>query len=270
MKRLISVLLSIALIFSLAACSSGESVPEESAPDVEVNSEIVDEIRDRGYIVVGCKTDVPGLGLLEGDTWSGIEVELAYEIAGKIFDTDSNGAKTDNLVHFVGVTVADREQMLEDGEIDLMLATYTITEERAQRFCLSESYYTDYIGLMVLNYGYDNDSLSNPGIHSIADLDGKLIGVPRNATTRDAFIDYSSTMSTVTVTPRFVEYDSYETLYTALYNGDIDVMSVDVSILQGYVDEGTVILSDRFGAQRYGAAVLPENAPLIDIVNEVI
>ncbi len=47
-------------------------------------------------------------------------------------------------------------------------------------------------------------------------------------------------------------------------------MAVDVSILNGYVDRSTIILNDRFGGQRYGAAVRRENAKLLDYVNEAI
>lgn len=274
--RFITTLLVISAMFvALTACSKSKTTEESTAPaaDVVLNDSIVDDIKSRGYIVVGCKMDVPGLGLYEEetDTWSGIEVELAYEIAAAIWETDVAGAKADNRVQIVGVTVADREDKLAAGEIDLMIATYTITDERAAKFALSNSYYTDYIGIMVKNYGYDNDSLGSVGIHSILDLDGKYIGVPRNATTRSEFINYAAAISTATVSPIFCEFESYEALYKALMDGNIDAMSVDVSILSGY-DDGvnTVILSERFGAQHYGVAATLENQKLIEIVNSVI
>lgn len=270
-RKVLSVLLTIVTLFTLVSCSAVKDV-QVVEHNYTVNTNIVKDIKDRGYLIVGCKTDVPDLSFYDEttDTWSGIEVELSYEIAAKIFDTDVTGAKENSLVKFVGVTVADREATLKDGSIDLMLATYTYTDERANSFALSKSYYTDYIGIMVRDYGYDSDSLGNVGIQNVTDLDGKYIGVPRNATTRDAFIDYTTTMSTVTVSPIFCEYDSYQTLYKALIEGKIDAMSVDVSILRGYEDADTKILSTRFGAQNYCVAATLENQPLIDLVNEVI
>ena len=49
-----------------------------------------------------------------------------------------------------------------------------------------------------------------------------------------------------------------------------DAMAVDVTILEGYVDSTTRILGDRFGAQRYGAAVKKENHALIELINEML
>jgi putative glutamine transport system substrate-binding protein len=216
--------------------------------------------------------DVPDLGLYdsETDTWSGLETELAWQTAASIFDVPVEEAKEKKLVHFVGVTVADREEKLEKGEVDCLFATYTITKERAEQFALSNGYFTDYIGLMVKTSGEDSNSVGSADIKSIADLDGKYIGVPRNATTREDFLNYINTMNNITVHPIFCEYDSYETLYKALMDGNIDVMSVDVSILKGYVTNKTKILGDRFAGQNYGAAVTKDHAQLITVINQVI
>ena len=83
-------------------------------------------------------------------------------------------------------------------------------------------------------------------------------------------MNYMDTMNNVKTAPVFFEYKSYEAIFQALREGTIDVMAVDVSILNGYVDRSTIILNDRFGGQRYGAAVRRENAKLLDYVNEAI
>jgi putative glutamine transport system substrate-binding protein len=283
-RLLLPTLLCFLLIFS-AACSgtnsqnsSGGSEATEdkdsgsSSGSGTVNEGFVDEIKDRGFLIVGCKMDVPDLSFYdsETDTWSGLETELAWKTAAEIFGVSVDEAKDKKLVHFTGVTVADREEKLENGEVDCLFSTYTITKERAERFCLSNKYYTDYIGLMVRDSGEDSNSVGSADIHSVADLDGKYIGVPRNATTREDFLNYINTMNTITVSPIFCEYESYEALYTALLHGNIDVMSVDVSILKGYDTNKTKILKDRFAGQNYGAAVTKENAVLMDVINKVI
>lgn len=258
-----------------AAEASSQETKATSSATAKITLEkdaFIDSIVERGKLIAGCKMDVPGLGLYdqEKEEWSGLEVELAYKTAGLIFDVSPDEAKEKDLVEFVGVTVADREEKLEAGDIDCMLATYTITEERAERFAISDSYYTDYIGLMVLDHGEDMDTLGGGDIESIADLDGKYIGVPRNATTRENFLNYIDTMNTVKVSPIFCEYESYEQLYNALKNGNIDVMSVDVSILNGYVDNSTKILDARFAGQHYGAAVQKGHEALINYLNAAI
>ncbi len=240
--------------------------------DEHVNAQIIETIKQRGYLLAGCKTDVPGLSFYDedADEWSGLEIELAYQTAANIFAVSVHEAKEQKRVQFTGVTVADREEKLESGEIDCLFATYTITQERKERFAFSDSYYTDYIGLMVKTAGEDPNSLGNQEIRSIADLDGKYIGVAKNATTRAAFLSYMDTMNTLKTSPIFMEYESYEGLFRALKKGDIDVMAVDVSILNGYVDRSTKILNDRFGGQPYGAAVCKENRLLLDAVNAAL
>lgn len=269
MRKILPAILASAIIMS------GCSVPTQTAPDTAdavINENIAEDIRAKGHITVGCKTDVPELSIFDEQTgeWSGIEIELAYLTAAQIFGVTPDEAKAQGLAEIKGVTVADREEMLENGNIDIMLATYTITDERKQRFAFSESYFTSYIGMMVNHAGTDSDSLGTSDISSLSDLDGKYIGVPRNATTRKDFLDYISIMNTEKPSPIFCEFESYDQLYDALKGGNIDVMAVDVSILNGYCDSTTLILPDRFAGQNYGAAVLKENAPLLDYVNNSI
>ena len=273
-KKVLTLVLALSMVLCLfAGCSSeqaGEEETTEKTEKVSVDESYVKNLKKSKKLVVGVKTDVPGLSYQDPETgeWSGLEVELAYNVGCALFGV--NRDEVTDMVELVGVTVADREEKLENGDIDLMLATYTITDERAEKFALSDSYYTDYIGIMVRYTATDANSLGSDNINSLADLDGKVIGVPKNATTRADMLNYIETANTLKVSPRFAEYSSYEQLFKALKNGDIDAMSVDVSILNGYVDSTTKILGDRFAGQHYGAAVLPEHAGLLDIVNTVI
>lgn len=262
-----------AVLLLMAACTGSKTEPEdEPAAAADLDEAVVEDIKDRGYLVVGCKKDVEGLGFYNADTkeWSGLEVELAYATAAQIFDVSADEAKEKGLVKFKGVTVADRETKLEEGKIDVMMATYTINKERARRFALSDSYYTDYIGIMVLDHKEDSNTLGPKGIKSIADLDGKNVGVAKNSTTREDLLNYVNTMNTIKVNPMFFEYASYDQLFGALQDGTIDAFCVDVSILNSYDDNTTKVLGDRFAGQHYGAAVLPENAKLLDAVNAAI
>lgn len=271
-KSLFTVLLLVAMCLTvLAGCQPKTGTEDDTTvTTVKVNQSYVDELKKKGKLVVGVKTDVPELSYYDKDTgeWSGLEVELAYNVGCELF-----GCTRDELgdrVELVGVTVANREEKLQNGDIDLMLATYTINKERAKKFALSDSYYMSYIGLMVRYLPEDIDSLGTTNIKSLADLDGKVVGVAKNSTTRKDMINYINTANQLKVTPQFASYGSYEALYKALKKGDIDVIAVDVSILNGYDDSTTKILKDRFAGQHYGAAVLPENAQLLDIVNKVI
>lgn len=270
-KRIFSLALLLAMcLVLLAGCKPKEATEETTTKPVVVNATYLEELQEKGQIVVGVKTDVPELSYYDEKTgeWSGLEVELAYNIGCELFGV--NRSELGDKVKLVGVTVADREEKLKNGDIDLMLATYTKTQERAKVFALSDSYYTSYIGLMVRYTPEDSNSLGTKNIKSLADLDGKIVGVARNSTTRHDMMEYIATANQLKVNPQFTSYSSYEALYKALKKGDIDVIAVDVSILNGYDDASTKILPDRFAGQHYGAAVLPENAKLLDVVNKVI
>lgn len=270
-KRLFSILLLVAMCLAVFAGCQPKETPEESeTTTVKINEDYLEELKEKGQLVVGVKTDVPELSYYDEETgeWSGLEVELAYNTGCELFGV--NRDELGDKVKLVGVTVADREEKLANGDIDLMLATYTKNEERAKKFALSDSYYTSYIGLMVRYTPEDADSLGTKNIKSLADLDGKLVGVAKNSTTRHDMLEYINTANQLKVSPQFASYSSYEGLYKALKKGEIDVIAVDVSILNGYDDASTKILPDRFAGQHYGAAVLPENAKLIDVVNKVI
>ncbi len=247
MTKFIKLFTAFILSLSLVACSTSPKEDIPSTNSVTLNEKIVDEIKERGYINVGCKSDVPGLGLYNQEE-----------------------AKQNELAHIQEATVATREDLVRNGDIDILLATYTITEERKNDFALSNSYYTDYIGLMVNNSQTDSNSLGSSDIQSLANLDGKRVGVARQSTTRKDMLEYIDTMNTIKVSPIFCEYTSYTALYKALKKGDIDVIAVDVSILNGYLDASTKILSDRFSSQHYGAATTLENQKLIDVFNTMI
>lgn len=255
-------------------CSTGEEKEtagtEDKTFDIQV-TESIQKIIDRGYLCVGCKTDVPGFGYYNGeiDRYEGLEIDLAYYVAAKIFGIDYTEARNQDIVRFTGVTVEDRFDVLETGQVDCLIATVTITDERKEKYEFSDKYHVDSVGLMVLSEPGDERKISSKGITSITQLDGKMIGVPRNATTREAFIKYTE-LNKIYVNPIFVEYDSYDDLYGALKDGSIDAFAVDRSILEGYKDSSMTILGDRFASQPYGVCAMKDQKNLIDVVNVVL
>ncbi len=71
--------------------------------------------------------------------YEGFEDDLAYNIAGEIFGCTPEEAKDKKLVEFQGVTAKTRGPLLENGEIDLVIATFTITDERKETYNFSHS-----------------------------------------------------------------------------------------------------------------------------------
>lgn len=234
---------------------------DTAAADGQVTAD-VQKIIDRGVLKVGCKSDIPKFSLQNTATgeYEGFEDDLAYEIAGVIFGCTADEAREKKLVEFQGVTAKTRGPLLENGEIDLVIATFTITDERKETYNFSTPYYTDAVGLLV-----NKDS----GIQSIEDLDGKVIGVAQSSTSKDGFEAYVAEKG-LSVKPEFQEFDGYPALAQALATKQIDCFSVDRAILAGYVNDTNLILEDRFAEQEYGVASAKDNAGLAALVEEKV
>ena len=241
--------------------AASEAAADTTAASSDVSAD-VQKIVDRGVLKVGCKSDVPNFSLQNTATgeYEGFEDDLAYNIAGEIFGCTPEEAKDKKLVEFQGVTAKTRGPLLENGEIDLVIATFTITEERKETYNFSTPYYTDAVGLLV-----NNDS----GIESIEDLNGKIIGVAQSSTTKDGFTSYVEEQK-LDVKPEFQEFDGYPALAQALATKQIDCFSVDRAILSGYVNDSNHILPDRFCEQEYGVASAKENTGLADLVDKKV
>jgi putative glutamine transport system substrate-binding protein len=140
----------------------------------------------------------------------------------------------------------------------MIIATFTITDERKLTYNFSTPYYTDAVGMLVKK---------SSGITGLADLDGKTIGVAQSATSKDAI---EAAAKNVGATLKFAEFSTYPEIKAALDSGRVDVFSVDKSILNGYLDAETVILPDEFSPQPYGVTTKLSNKALADYVDGLI
>lgn len=250
---------------SSTADGDGSSPALSSSPIISLS-----DIKARGYLNVAVKTDVPKFGFQEEDgSFDGLEVDLAYALAAALFETDAATAKEKQLAHLIGVTYDQRGTVLDDGTADFTIATFSITTERAKRWNFTTPYYTDSIGLMVKKSYTDENSLGTAAITSVTKLDGKIIGIARDTTTRDDLLSYLE-RSQLYITPQFMEFSNYSAMKRALDDGTIDVFAVDRSILYGYVDDTTTILPDRFAYQNYGIASAKGNTELASFAQDTL
>ncbi|GFZ32457.1 amino acid ABC transporter substrate-binding protein [Clostridium zeae] len=251
MKKITSILV-LALTLTLAGCSSA---PSKTATNSGASSKPADiqKIIDRGTLKVGVKVDVPKYGYKDPSTGKidGFEIDIAKAVAKKILGDE-------NKVDLQAVTAKTRGPLLDSGEIDMVAATFTITDERKKSYNFSDPYFTDGVGLLVKK---------DAGINSFKDLNGKKIGVAQSSTTKKALQDEADKQG-IKVT--FSEFASYPEIKTALSSGRVDCFSVDGAILLGYLDDNTKILSDKFSPQNYGIASKKDNTELAKVINETI
>ena len=279
-KRVLKAMVAVAMSMMLVAC--GSSTPEltdgsstETKTSAEASSGTVEgsatadvqAIIDRGVLRVGVKNAVVGFGYedpLTGE-YTGLEIELAKALAEKL------GVE----VEFTAVTAATRTELLDSGDIDCVLATFTITDERKESWDFSTPYYTDYVSVLV------EDS---KGIKKLEDLVDKTVGVSSGSTSAkslvkamieagaisgDGFDEESFDPATWTSGIKFQQYDDYPTISTALSAGEVDAFCVDKSILAIYKTEGRSYIDAEFAPQEYGIATT-KGSGLSEIADKLV
>ncbi|SMC89031.1 transporter substrate-binding domain-containing protein [Papillibacter cinnamivorans] len=260
MKKKLSLL--FAALFLLAAatgCSGGTSAtptPTATPAPTEETSELPAQLQaivDRGVLRVGTKVDVPNFGYQDPKTGvvEGLEVDIAKLIAKKLLGDETK-------IETQGVTAQTRGPLLDNDEVDIIIATFTITDERKLSYNFTQPYYTDSIGFLV-----KKDS----GYKEIKDLAGKTIGVAQSATTKAALEDKAKELG---ITFQYAEFASYPEINAALASGRVDAFSVDKSILLGYVNDSTEILEEGFKPQEYGIACKLSNTDLAAWLDEFV
>lgn len=273
MKKLVIWLLSIVMTVSMLAGCGASSTPTEAAPaedsapaaaaeseETEGSASYAEDVQaivDRGVLRVGVKNAVLGFGFQDELTgeYSGMEISLAEKIAEYL------GVE----VEFTAVTAATRTELLDSGDIDCVLATFTITEERKKSWDFTTPYYTDYVTVLVENAS---------GITTLADLVDKKVGVSSGSTSAkslvkamieggfisgDNFDEESFDPATWTEGISFAQYDDYPTISTALSAGEVDAFCVDKSILAVYNTDSRSYISDKFSPQEYGIATTKDS-----------
>lgn len=230
-----------------SSAASGSVTASSGAVSADVQA-----IIDRSVLKVGVKNAVKGFSFQDTLTgeYTGLEDSLAEMIAEHL------GVD----VEFTTVTAATRGELLDSGDIDCVLATFTITEERRKSWDFSTPYYTDYVSVLV------EDS---SGIKVLADLKDKVVGVSSGSTSARALVQEMIDEGVITGEGfnadtfnadtwkdgiSFRQYDDYPAISTALSAGEVNGFCVDKSILAIYKTEGRSYIDAEFSPQEYGVA----------------
>jgi putative glutamine transport system substrate-binding protein len=229
-----------------SAAASGSAVPSGSPVTA------LDPIRERGRLVVGVKYDQPLFGFLDPLTneVDGFDVAIAREVAQQVFGDP-------NAVEFTESISANRIPYLQNGLVDLVAATMTANEERAQQIEFSDCYYVAGQSLLVRT---DSD------IQSIDDLAGRQIGTVRGST------------SERNITERAPEaqvqlFDNYGTAVQALLANRLEAVTTDDIILIGFQQENAdqlKLVGGQFTKEPYAIGVAKGNTELLNEVNTAL
>ena len=222
----------------------------EGAPEFEEGSTMA-EIQEAGTLRVGVKYDQPLFGVNTPSGVEGFDAEIARLIAEGIWG--EGGAEN---VEFSEAVSAVREQVLQEDQVDLVVATYTINDERKELVGFAGPYYLAGQDIMVEE--------GNPeGIEGIEDLDGQPVCSVEGSTSIDNLREMAPGADVLAL-------DTYSACAEELSQGNVTAVTTDNVILIGLIDErGEFELVDNpFTDEPYGIGVQLEDEDMRAWVND--
>jgi len=251
-----------ALALVLAGCSSeaGQQAEEatSNAPEVAQDVEFpagstMARLAEAGTITIGTKFDQPGFGLANPQgVPEGFDVEVAKIVAGGL------GIAPEDI-QWKETVSANRESFIQNGDVDIVVATYTINDARKQLIDFAGPYYVAGQDIMV--------ATGNPlGIQGPDDLAGKRVCSVEGSTPAQNIRDnYPEAQLTL--------FDVYSKCADALRNGQVDAVTTDNVILTGLVQGGQgafELVGNPFTQEPYGIGLTKGDDDFRGFINDTL
>ncbi len=252
-KGLFTVLLLAMLsVLMLAACGTKDKQSSTNSGSSESSKNSLEAIKEKDKLVFGVKNDTRLFGLKDPKTGNveGFDIDIAKEIT-KVILGDASKAE------FKEVTSKTRIPLLQKGDIDAIVATMTITEERKKEVDFSDVYFKAGQSLLVKK--------GSP-IKSISDIKKGTKVLAVKGSTSAVNIREKAPDATV------LEFENYAEAFTALKAGQGDTLTTDNAILYGMVDEDPnyQVVGDIFTDEPYGIAVKKDSPELVQAINDAL
>ena len=222
MKKIITLLMLAVILFT--GWSKKETISR------------YDEIIKRDVLIVGVKTDSKPFGYISSVTNSpeGFDIDVARYIAQDILGSERK-------IKFVSVTPNTKIEALTSGEVDLIIATMSITPQRALLIDFSLPYYIAGQSALV-----KEDS----NIHTFSDLKDKTTIVVLGSTAE-------RNIRRIIPMAKIIGYKNYEEAFNAFLNGEADAISTDDTILSGFLldHKGYRMLKNKITKEAYAVGI---------------
>ncbi len=249
------------LTFALAACGDDASTTSGSSHiDVQVaeNPEFPEgstmaKLAAAGEMAIGVKTDQPGIGFQKPgeDIPEGFDIEIARIIAAALGIEDTSVDWTE--------TISDnREPFLQNGEVDIVAASYSITDDRRKLVGQAGPYYVT--GQQLLVREEDKETITSP-----EDMKGiKVCSVEGSTSLATAEDKYGADP---------VPLSTYSECVSQLTSGTVDALTTDGAILLGYAAEdpdALEVVTEPFSEERYGIGYSKDDTEMCKFITETL
>ncbi|MED1439608.1 glutamate ABC transporter substrate-binding protein [Aeribacillus composti] len=256
-KEILSIsLISILCISILSACggktTTNTTAEQEKTENSSDNQNTLEKIKERDKLIVGVKYDLNLFGLKDPKTGKveGFDIDIAKGLAKKILGDE-------NKIELKEVTSKTRIPLLNNGDIDCIIATMTISEERKKEVDFSDVYFMAGQSLLV-----KKDSK----INGISDVKKGVTVLTAKGSTSAQNIREKAPEATV------LEFENYAEAFTALKAGQGDALTTDNALLLGMAkqDPNFRVVDETFTEEPYGIAVRKGDTEFVNTINEYL
>lgn len=244
MKKLWRIVVLVAFAFLATACTSTAASQQD----------IAERIDSEAYPVItwGVKVDTNLFGKynIEENRIEGFDIDMAKEITKRVGGENAEA-------EFVEVTSKTRIPLLKNGNVDALIATMTITEDRLKQVDFSQVYFDAGQALMVPEDSDIEGVESLTSEHTVLAVKGSTSAQRIKEAAPDANI---------------LELENYAEAFTALKSGQGDAMTTDNAILLGIMEQnpGYKIAGSTFTNEPYGIAINKGQDAFLNEVNQAI
>jgi glutamate transport system substrate-binding protein len=247
--RMAAVFGVITMALATAACGGDDA---GSGGSGSAASGVVGKAESAKKLVIGVKNDQPGLGLQTGSTYAGFDIEIA-KIVAKGLGVPESGIQWKTTVS------ANREPFIQQGQVDLVVATYTINDERKKVISFAGPYFVAGQDLLVPT----NSPITGP--ESLAGK--KVCSVSGSTPAKRIQTDYKDA--------QLQQFDTYSKCVQALAGGQVDAVTTDDIILAGYASQEQYagkfkVVGKKFSEEPYGIGLKKDDVTGCNKINDIL
>ena len=204
-------------------------------------------------IKIGIKFDQPGLGLKVGSEYKGLDVDVATYVAKEL----GHDAKD---IQWVQAPSAQRETLISTGQVDMVVATYSITDSRKEKISFAGPYFIAGQDLLIRN---DDTSITGPD-----SLTGKKLCSVTGSTSAQKVVDKFPGVN-------LREFGTYSECVAALVANGVDAVTTDNTILAGYAAQDQYkgklkVVGETFSEERYGIGIKKGDTATCEKINTAL